>query len=66
MKDFLNDLIGQIWTMRGMFVAWILVDGVAKGIVGYSILITFGVWVLTYPLRRKKDQTSNLGFCLTD
>ena len=56
MKDFLNDIIGQIWTMLGMFVAWILVDGVAKNIVGYAILITFGVWILTYPLRRNKDE----------
>lgn len=55
MKDFLNDLIGQLWTILGMFVAWILVDGVAKGIVGYSILITLGVWILTYPLRRPKE-----------
>jgi putative Mn2+ efflux pump MntP len=55
LKDFLNDIIGQIWTMLGMFVAWILVDGVAKNIVGYAILITFGVWVLTYPLRRQKE-----------
>jgi hypothetical protein len=41
--------------MLGMFVAWILVDGIAKNIVGYAILITFGVWVLTYPLRRHKE-----------
>ena len=39
-----------------MFVAWILVDGVAKNIVGYAILITFGVWVLTYPLRRNTEE----------
>jgi putative Mn2+ efflux pump MntP len=55
LKNFFNDLIGQIWTVLGMFVAWILVDGVAKNIVGYSILIALGVWVLTYPLRRPKD-----------
>jgi hypothetical protein len=54
-EKLLNDIVGQIWTMLGMFVAWILVDGVAKNIVGYSILITFGVWVLSYPLRRPKD-----------
>ena len=64
MKDFLNDIIGQVWTVLGMFVAWIVLDGVAKGIVGYAILITFGVWILTYPLRREKDQTDHHSFYL--
>ena len=56
MKDFFNDIIGQLWTLLGMFVAWIVLDGTAKGIVGYAILISLGVWILTYPLRREKEQ----------
>ena len=55
MKDFFNDMIGQVWTVLGMFVAWVVLDGVAKGIVGYAILITFAFWALTYPLRRDKQ-----------
>lgn len=47
-------MIGQVWTVLGMFVAWIVLDGVAKDIVGYAILITFAFWALTYPLRREK------------
>jgi hypothetical protein len=56
MKNFVNDILGQLWTLLGMFVAWIVLDGVAKGIVGYAILIALGVWILTYPLRRTKDE----------
>lgn len=55
MKDFFNDIIGQLWTLLGMFVAWIVLDGTAKGIVGYAILISLSVWILTYPLRREKE-----------
>lgn len=55
MKDFINDMIGQLWTLLGMFVAWIVLDGTAKGIVGNAILITLGVWALSYPLRRSKE-----------
>jgi len=55
LKDFFNDMIGQVWTVLGMFVAWVVLDGVAKGIVGYAILITFAFWALTYPLRRDKQ-----------
>jgi hypothetical protein len=56
MKNFVNDILGQLWTLLGMFVAWIVLDGVAKGIVGYAILIALGVWIVTYPLRRTKDE----------
>lgn len=66
MKNFINDMIGQLWTLLGMFVAWIVLDGTAKGIVGYAILATLGVWALTYPLRRSKDQKDNLDFYSTD
>lgn len=55
MKDFINDMIGQLWTLLGMFVAWIVLDGTAKGIVGNAILATLFVWALTYPLRRPKE-----------
>ena len=55
MRAFFVDLIGQLFTLLGMFIAWIVLDGTAKGIVGNAILITLGVWALTYPLRREKD-----------
>ena len=56
MKDFLNDLVGQLWTLLGMFVAWVVLEGSAKDVVGICIWITLGVWVATYPLRRTKDE----------
>lgn len=55
MKDFLNDIVGQIWTLLGMFVAWVVLEGSAKEVVGWCILISLGVWIITYPLRRPKD-----------
>jgi hypothetical protein len=55
MKNFINDMIGQLWTLLGMFVAWIVLDGTAKGIVGNAILATLAIWAVTYPLRRSKE-----------
>ena len=55
MKKFLNDLIGQAWTLLGMFVAWVVLEGSAKTIVGYCIVGTLSLWVATYPLRNPKD-----------
>jgi hypothetical protein len=55
MKHFLNDLLGQVWTLLGMFVAWVVLEGSAKTIVGYCIIGTLLVWTVTYPLRKDKE-----------
>jgi putative Mn2+ efflux pump MntP len=59
MKKFLvgllKDIIDQAWTLLGMAVAWLVLEGSAKDLTGNLILITLGIWVLTYPLRREKD-----------
>ena len=55
MKKFLNDLLGQAWTLLGMFVAWVVLEGSAKTIVGYCIIGTLAVWVATYPLRNSAE-----------
>lgn len=55
MKDFFNDLIGQAWTLLGMFVAWVVLEGSAKTVVGWCIIGTIVLWVITFPLRNKKE-----------
>jgi hypothetical protein len=55
MKKFINDLLGQVWTLLGMFVAWVVLEGSAKTIVGYCILGTLAVWAATYPLRNSAE-----------
>ena len=54
MKDFLNDLVGQIWTLLGMFVAWVVLEGSAKAVVGWCIIVSLAVWIVTFPLRNPK------------
>ena len=56
MKDFINDLIGQAWTLLGMFVAWLVLEGSAKTVVGWAILGTSILWAITYPLRNQKEK----------
>jgi hypothetical protein len=55
MKKFLNDILGQAWTLLGMFVAWVVLEGSAKTIVGYCIIGTLALWTITYPLRKGDD-----------
>ena len=54
--DLFKDIIEQAWTLLGMAVAWLVLEGSAKELTGNLIIITLGVWVLTFPLRREKDE----------
>lgn len=60
MKNFLielfKDIIGQAWTLLGMAVAWLVLEGSAKMLTGNLIGITLAVWVLTFPLRYEKPE----------
>lgn len=56
MKKFLNDFLGQAWTLLGMFVAWLVLEGSAKEVVGWAIIGTTVLWVITYPLRNHADK----------
>jgi putative Mn2+ efflux pump MntP len=55
MKKFFKDMLDQAWTLLGMFVAWVVLEGSAKEIVGYCILGTLGLWAITYPLRNNNE-----------
>ena len=59
MKNFfiglLKDIIDQSWTLLGMAVAWLVLEGSAKDLTGNLIIITLVVWIITYPLRRDKE-----------
>jgi hypothetical protein len=51
----LKDMIDQLWTLLGMFIAWVVLDGSAKTIVGYAIVATIVAWAITYPLRNREE-----------
>jgi hypothetical protein len=54
MKQFLNDILGQLFTLLGMFIAWLVLEGSAKTVVGWAILASVAVWVISYPLRNRE------------
>jgi ABC-type uncharacterized transport system fused permease/ATPase subunit len=55
MKKVIRDMVEQLWTLLGMFIAWVVLDGSAKTVVGYAIGGTLIAWAITYPLRNSKD-----------
>jgi hypothetical protein len=54
-KALFKDLIDQAWTLLGMIVAWMVLEGSARELTGNLILITLAIWVLTFPLRYEKE-----------
>lgn len=55
-KALFKDIVDQAWTLLGMFVAWIVLEGSARDTVGMLIWVTLAIWVITFPLRYEKDE----------
>jgi hypothetical protein len=60
MKKFLvalfKDLIDQSWTLLGMAIAWLVLEGSARDVTGLLIGITLLVWIVTFPMRYEKEE----------
>jgi hypothetical protein len=56
LKSLLKDIIDQAWTLLGMVVAYIVLEGSARDVVGMLIWVTLAIWVITFPLRYEKDE----------
>jgi len=54
-KELIRDILDQSWTLLGMGVAWLVLEGSAREITGMLILITLGVWIVTFRLRNPKE-----------
>ena len=54
-KKVMQDMIDQLWTLLGMFIAWVVLDGSAKTVVGYGIMATTALWIITSPIRNRED-----------
>jgi hypothetical protein len=37
-----------------MIIAWFVLDGSARDVVGLMIVITLAIWIITFPIRREK------------
>jgi hypothetical protein len=55
-KALFKDIIDQAWTLLGMIVAWLVLEGSAKDLTGMLILVTLAIWIITFPLRWERDE----------
>lgn len=56
LKDAIVESLNQGYTLLGFFVAWVLLEGSARIIVGYSILLVTIVHLVTMRIRESKDK----------
>jgi hypothetical protein len=54
-KALFKDLIDQAWTLVALAIGYIVLEGSARQLTGWLILGTLCFWVITFPLRYKKD-----------
>jgi hypothetical protein len=53
-KKIINALLDQIWTLLGMFVAWVVLEGSAKTVVMYAIGFVTIVYVAWKSLQKEE------------
>jgi hypothetical protein len=61
-KALVKDVIEQSWTLLGMAIAWLVLEGSAKDLTLTLIGVTLLVWVVTFPFfRYEKEETTKDG-----
>lgn len=55
LKELFRDIIDQSWTLLGMVVAWLVLEGSARDVTGMLIWVTLAVWILTFRIRNPKE-----------
>lgn len=55
MKNLIKDILDNIWVLVGLFIAWLVLEGTARTVVGVILVGTFIVWLATYKIRNYKE-----------
>ena len=58
-KDKIREILNQTFTLLGMFIAWAVLEGSAKTVVGFAILWSLIVWLFTMKFREEKEEEEN-------
>lgn len=58
LKKILKDVFNNIWVFVGMFIAWLVMEGSARTIVGYIYVGAVIVWFASYKIRHLDDKSA--------
>jgi hypothetical protein len=59
MKDKIREMLNQTFTLLGMFIAWAVLEGSAKTVVGFAILWSLIVWLFSMKFREEKEEEND-------
>ena len=59
LKDVTIESLNQTWTLLGMFIAWVLLEGSARQVVGYAIIASLILWLVTLRIRKPLEKTKD-------
>jgi hypothetical protein len=51
LTDKFRETLNQTFTLLGMFIAWAVLDGSAKTVVGWAVLICTAAWLFSMKFR---------------
>jgi hypothetical protein len=55
-KDRIVAILNENFTFLGFFVAWVVLEGSAKTVVGYLTLVSVAIWFLTIGVRARAEE----------
>ncbi len=55
MKKFFKDLFNLTWTLIGFLIAWIVLEGEARIIVAFILVVGFIIWLVTFKIRNYEE-----------
>lgn len=55
-KDRILAILNENFTFLGFFVAWVVLEGSAKTVVGYVTLLSIALWFLTIGIRARAEE----------
>jgi hypothetical protein len=55
LKKYFIAMTGEVWTYVGLLIAYFTLDGSAKMVTGWLIIIGLVIWVISFPLRDSDD-----------
>lgn len=58
-KDKFREILNQTFTLLGMFIAWAVLEGSAKIIVGWAILWSVIVWLFSMKFREQEEKKND-------
>jgi Ca2+/Na+ antiporter len=59
LKDKFRETLNQTFTLLGMFVAWAVLDGSAKTVVGWAIIVCVIIWLFSMKFREQEEEKND-------